>query len=352
MLNFILQRIFYGFLALVGVVILVFILFNILPNDPARLTLGQRADVASIEAIKKDLGLDKSKSQQFLLYINDISPISILKDNAENLEKYNYKKLFPIGSERYVTYKAPYLRYSYQSRKDVSDILIEALPKTVALAFSAIFLAIIIGIPFGIIAALKQFTWLDDSILVTSILGISQPSYFSGIVLALIFGYWLSDWTGLNYVGSIWEFDDYGNEILVLKNLILPGIALGIRPIAVITQLTRSSMLDVMNQDYIRTAYAKGLSYWNVVVKHGLRNAMNPVLTAISGWFAGLLAGSYFIEIIFDFKGLSYVTIQAISTSDFPVAMGSVLFTAVIFVVVNILVDILYGVLDPRVAIE
>jgi len=314
------------------------------------MTLGQRADVSSVEAIRKELGLDKPKSVQFMYYLNDLSLISFHEDSPKNQEKYNYTKLFNVG-ETAMAFKWPYLRKSYQTKRDVNAILLDALPKTVILALSAIILALFIGVVFGVIAALKQFSFLDNSVLVTAIMGISLPSYFSGIVLALIFGYLLADYTGLNYSGGLWVLDDYGNEKLVLKNLILPAIALGIRPIAIITMLTRSSMLDVLGQDYIRTGFAKGLSYWTVIIKHALRNALNPVLTAASGWFAGLLAGAYFIEIIFDFKGLGYVTIKAIETLDFPVVMGSVLFAAVVFVTVNILVDILYGVLDPRVSV-
>lgn len=351
MIQFIVKRLLQGALSLFGVVLLVFLLFNILPSDPARMTLGQRADVSSVEAIKKELGLDRHPIVQFGFYLRDLSPISWHEDTAANQEKYEYSKLFTVGNTAVVA-KYPYLRRSYQSKREVRDILMEALPNTVILASLAILLAIIFGVSFGVIAALKQFSFTDNSILVTTVLGISQPSYFTGIVLALIFGYLLADYTGLNYVGGLWDFDDLGDPITVPKNLILPVIALGIRPIAIITQLTRSTMLDVLSQDYIRTAYAKGLSYWTVVVKHALRNALNPVLTAVSGWFAGLLAGSYFIEIIFDFKGLAYVTIKAIETLDFPVVMGSVLFTAVIFVTINIIVDIFYGVLDPRVSVE
>lgn len=351
MLQFIFRKLFTGGLSLFGVVVLVFVLFMILPTDPARMTLGQRADVASVEAIQKELGLDKPKHIQFLYYLNDLSPISFHKDTDTNKNKYSYSKLFNIG-ENGVVFKLPYLRKSYQNKRNVSAILLDALPKTIILASAAIFLAIIFGVMFGIIASLKQFSFIDNSVLVTSILGISLPSYFSGIVLALIFGYLLADYTGLNYTGGLWVLDDYGDEQLILKNLILPAIALGIRPVAIITMLTRSSMLEVLSQDYIRTAYAKGLSYWTVIVKHALRNALNPVVTAVSGWFAGLLAGAYFVEIIFDFKGLGYVTIKAIETLDFPVVMGSVLFAAVIFVTINILVDIMYGVLDPRVSVK
>ncbi len=350
MVAFVIKKLLYGILVLFGVIVIVFFLFNGL-GDPARLTLGQRADVATIEAVNKELGLDQPRWKQFLVYLNDVSPISIHEDTPKNEQKYEYSKLLPVGSSTLVA-KTPYLRRSYQSKRKVTDILLEALPKTLILGFTAILFATIIGVILGVIAAIKQFTFIDNSILVSSILGISQPSYFSGIILALIFGYWLGDWTGLNYTGGLYELNDYGDEVLTLKNLILPAIALGIRPVAIIVQLTRSTMLETLSQDYIRTAYAKGLSRYVVIMKHALRNALNPVVTVISGWLAAILAGAYFIEIIFDFKGLGYVTINALNNLDFPVAMGSILFAAVLFVIVTTLVDIIYGFLDPRVSVK
>jgi peptide/nickel transport system permease protein len=182
-------------------------------------------------------------------------------------------------------------------------------------------------------------------------LGISVPSYFSAIILGYIFGILLHDFTGLDQVGDITTIDDWGDEVITLKNLILPCLALGSRPIGIIFQLTRSSMLDVLSQDYIRTAKAKGLS--NVVVrfKHALRNALNPVVTTISAWFASLLAGAFFVEVIFDIKGLGYIAVNSLLNFDFPVTMGCVLFTAIVFIVVNFIVDILYAILDPRIRI-
>jgi len=348
MLNYIIKRFLYGLLVLLGVVFIVFWLFNGL-GDPARLTLGQRADVETIEAVNRELGLDKPRAVQFVMYLNDVLPFSIHEKNLKNKEKYGYLELIPIG-EKVVVLKAPYLRRSYQTKRPVMTMLMEALPKTVILALTAMLFATIVGIVLGVIAAIKQFSWIDNSILVSSILGISQPSYFSGIILALIFGYWLGDLTGLNYTGGLYVINDFGEEVLQLKNLILPALALGVRPVSIIVQLTRSSMLDVLSQDYIRTAQAKGLSKYKIVFKHALRNALNPVITAISGWLAGLLAGAYFVEIIFDYKGLGYLTINALNNLDFPVAMGAVLFTASLFVAINILVDILYGLLDPRIS--
>ena len=230
------------------------------------------------------------------------------------------------------------------------DVLLEALPGTLLLAIAAMFFATVIGLLLGIIAAVKRDTWIDGSAIFTSIIGISAPSFFMAIVIAYLFGIVLHNYTGLSLTGSWFDIDEItGKRYLTLQNLILPAITLGIRPLAIITQLTRSSMLDVMNQDYIRTAYAKGLSKKRVIFRHALPNALNPVITAITGWFAELLAGAFFVEYIFGWKGIGKITVDALEKLDYPVVMGSVLFSAAIFVVINILADILYGVIDPRV---
>jgi peptide/nickel transport system permease protein len=157
----------------------------------------------------------------------------------------------------------------------------------------------------------------------------------------------------LHITGSWFDIDiTTGERKLTLQNLILPAITLGIRPLAIITQLTRSAMLDVLDQDYIRTAYAKGLSRQQVIWKHGLRNALNPVITAVTGWFAELLAGAFFIEYIFGWKGIGKITVDALEKLDFPVVMGSVLVSATFFILINILADILYGIVDPRVRLK
>ena len=349
MFAFVIKRGIYGVFVLFGVAMLIFAMFKLLP-DPARMTMGQRPDVASIEAIRKAQHLDEPVYKQILFYLNDISVFSIHDDTPENQEEYGYSKLFAAGGSAYVI-KTPYLGRSMQNRKRVTEIIREAVPTTAILGFTAMGIATFIGIFFGIIAALNQFNFWDNAILSSTVLGISQPSYFSGVVLGLIFGYWLSDWTGLSNTGALFEMVGLSDELSFNpKNLILPAIALGIRPIAIIVQLTRSSMLDVMSQDYIRTARAKGLSKWKVIFKHGLRNALNPVVTTISGWFASVLAGSFFIEIIFDCKGLGFQTVMALNNFDLPVIMGTVLFVATVFVTVNILVDLTYGLLDPRVS--
>ncbi|MBU1759761.1 MAG: ABC transporter permease, partial [Bacteroidetes bacterium] len=326
-----------------------FFLFNILPADPARMTQGQRSDVQSLEAVRKEFGLDKPVSVQFLYYIDDLSPIAIHGADSASQAKYHYQKLFNINQTQALVLKFPYLRKSYQTKRDVTAILAETVPNTMILAFTAMLMATILGIFLGVIAAIYKDTWIDQSAIAGSILGISAPSFFAGIIIAWLFGFVLSNYTGLNMSGSLYDYDPFNGEVLVWKNLILPMVTLGLRPLAIIMQLTRGAMLDVMQQDYIRTAKAKGLGRKAIIFKHALKNALNPIVTAVSGWFASLLAGSFFVEYIFGFNGLGKATVDALELADLPVIMGAILFIAFIFVIINILADILYAVLDPRV---
>ena len=345
MLRYLLKKLFYGLLVLAGVVVLVYVLFQGF-GDPARLVMGQTGDTKTSENIRRELHLDKSKWQQFVLYLNDVSPIGF--HSAEEIRKKDLNGIF-VGGDNKVGLKVPYLRTSYQTKKPVSTVLWEALPGTLMLALAAMLLAVVIGIPLGVVAAVKQNTWMDSSAIFASILGISAPSFFMGIIIAYVFGFLLTDYTGLHITGSWFDIDSEGARRLTLQNLVLPAITLGIRPLAIITQLTRSAMLDVLDQDYIRTAYAKGLGRKTVIWKHGLRNALNPVITAITGWFAELLAGAFFIEYIFGWRGIGKVTVDALEKLDFPVVMGSVLLSATFFILVNILADLMYGWVDPRV---
>lgn len=351
MLRFLARRIRYSLLVLAGVITVVFFLFNVLPGDPARLTMGQRSDLASVENARREMNLDKPLATRYFLYLNDISPIGYHKRDSADKAKYSYVTLLPLGNHA-LGLKAPYLGRSYNTKREVNAVLTEALPGTIILALAAMIIATICGILLGIVAALKKDTWLDTSSIAASVAGVSMPSFFAGLVIAYFFGYVLHSYTGLNMTGSLWEYDAITGRHLALKNLILPAIALGIRPLAIITQLTRSALLDVLSQDYIRTAYAKGLSTTKVVFRHALPNALNPVVTAISGWLAELLAGSFFVEYIFGWKGVGKITVDALDKFDFPLVMGSVLLTAFIFIIVNLVTDMLYGWLDPRVRLQ
>ncbi len=342
------KKLLYGLAVMAGIVIVVFVLFNILPGDPARMTMGQRADVQSLDAVRKEFGLDQSKPIQFFLYINDLSPIGYHENAAPAREKYHYAKLFNMGTH-VLALKWPYLRRSYQTKREVTTILSETVPNTIVLAATAMLFATIIGVFLGVISAVNKGTWIDHAANTFAILGISAPSFFAGIIIAWLFGFVWSDYTGLNMSGSLYSYDPFRGEIMTWKNLWLPMITLGLRPLAIIVQLTRSAMLDVLAQDYIRTARAKGLGRRAIVYKHALKNALNPVITAISGWFASLLAGSFFVEYVFGYNGLGRATVAALEMSDFPVVMGAILFIALVFVVINILVDVLYAFVDPRI---
>lgn len=349
MLSLIIKKLLYSLLVLLGVVILVFFLFQGF-GDPSRLVMGQTGDSTTQANIRKDLNLDQPRWKQFALYMNDVSPICIYE--KEEIKSKQLHGIF-IGAEIKVGLKIPYLRKSYQTKREVGSVLMEALPGTLMLAMAAMFIAVFIGIPLGVLAAVKKDSWLDTISVFASIVGISAPSFFMGIIIAYVFGFVLSDWTGLHITGNWFDVDEItGERKLTLQNLALPAITLGIRPMAIITQLTRSSMLDVLNQDYIRTAYAKGLGKMTVIWKHALRNALNPVITAVTGWFAELLAGAFFVEYIFGWKGIGKVTVDALEKLDFPVVMGSVLLSAAFFIIINILADVLYGIVDPRVRIQ
>ncbi|MFY0255594.1 ABC transporter permease [Chitinophaga sp. 30R24] len=348
MLRFLLHKTGYGLLVLLGVVVLVFFLFNVLPGDPARLTLGQRADVASLENVRKELHLDQPVGMQFLYYLNDLLPLGVYTE-PEAGGNFHYFAIAHLPAGKLLLLKTPYLRRSYQGKKPVWDILTEALPGTLLLALAAMLLATVAGIALGVLSAVKQNTWMDTGAVFASVVGISAPSFFAGIVIAYLFGFVLSDYTGLHMTGSLFDIDPFRGRVLNLRNLILPAITLGIRPLAIIVQLTRSAMLDALHQDFIRTAYAKGLPKSRVVLQHALPNALNPVITAITGWFAELLAGAFFVEYIFGWKGIGKITVDALDKFDFPVVMGAILFTAGIFVIVNILADLIYTWIDPRI---
>jgi len=426
LINYFFKKLSYGILVLLGVITLVFFVFNLKPGDPARMAAGQKITPELIQAIEKKLNLDLPVMNRFGLYLNDVSPVSV--HNAVNAEsrifldndKYVYTKLFSLGKEKQLVLKWPYLSQSFQSNRKVSDIISQALPGTIILACISIVIALIIGVLAGVVSAVNKDSWIDKLILILSVIGMSGPSFFIAILVAWVggllwydqipvpvwpfilamlymvyggvksgfknsksigalgkallvgFGVWLAvyavlsviglgawfGWsfhlpgTGLNMTGSLYSLDEWEGLYLNPKNLILPAITLGIRPLGVVVQLTRSSLLEELKKDYVRTARAKGLSENKVVFKHALRNALNPVVTAVSGWFASMLAGAVFVEFVFGWKGLGLEIFNALEKEDFPVVMGAVLVISFMFVILNILVDMLYGIIDPRVRVS
>ncbi|WP_344786739.1 ABC transporter permease [Postechiella marina] len=358
MINYLLNKTGYALLTLFGVVTVIFLLFNVLPGDPAKMMLGQNQTAEQVKTVKQKYGFDKPLKTQYLYYINDLLPISFHSNNKEDytflrVNKYKAIKLFTIGNTTTVI-KPPYLRESFTKQgKKVSQVLAETLPNTFVLAISAIVIAIILGVALGIVSALYKDKWLDKTIQIFSTLGMSVPSFFSAILFAWLFGYVLHKYTNLEMTGSLYELDDFGESMHIKwKNLILPAVVLGIRPLAVVIQLMRNSLLEVFNQDYIRTARAKGLSEFQIIKKHAIKNALNPVVTAISGWFASMLAGAVFVEYIFGWNGLGKEIVNALNTLDLPVIMGAVLVIATLFVIINIFVDLIYVWLDPKVKLE
>ena len=349
------QKIGYALLTLLGVVTVIFMLFTILPGDPARMMLGQNETAEQVAIVKKKYGFDKPMSVQYLRYLNDLSPISFHSKNSEDYTylsgKYNATKLFSVGNTT-IALKFPYLRESFQKNgKKVSEVIAETLPNTFVLAVSAIVIAMVIGIFLGIISVLFKDGFIDKAVQLISTLGMSVPSFFSAIIFAWIFGFLLHKYTNLNMTGSLYEVDDFGNgKYIQWKNLILPAIVLGIRPLAVVSQLMRNSLLEVLDEDYIRTAKAKGLSFYQIIKRHALKNSLNPVVTAVSGWFASMLAGAVFVEYIFGWNGLGKEIVNALNTLDLPVIMGAVLVIATLFILINIFVDIIYGWLDPKIS--
>lgn len=308
MLSYIVRKFFYSILILFGVITVTFLLMYVIPGDPARLMLGQRADVASIEAIRKQLGLDDPLYIQYVRFIGK----AIQGD----------------------------LGRSYSSNRDVLKTILETFPATGILAVSSIIVSTIVGVLIGVISAVRPYSLRDNFSMLFALFGISFPPFAFGLIMALVFGSWL----------KIFPISGYLNNGIIY--LVMPMLTLALRPLAIIARLTRSSMLDVLGQDYVRTARAKGIGYWTVTIKHALRNALNPVVTTISAWLAGLLGGAFFIEYIFNWPGIGLLAINSILSLDFPMIQGTVLFTAVVFIIINMLVDIIYAFLDPKVKLS
>ena len=354
----ILKKISSMFITLYGVVTIIFFLFNVLPGDPAQMMLGQNENSEQLEILKKKYGFDKPVVVQYLYYLNDLSPFSLHFKDSNNISyiddgKYNFINLFDFKKFQLVI-KLPYLRESYQKNGVlVSEIIKNTLPNTIVLAISSISIAVFLGLFLGIFSAINKNSWIDYSIQIFSTLGMSVPSFFSAIIFAWIFGFVLNEYTGLNMTGSLYELDDFGDKLtLNFYNLILPSLVLGIRPVAVISQMMRNSLLKELSKNYIRTAYSKGLSKFRIIRDHAIKNSLNPVITALSGWFASMVAGSVFVEYIFGWNGLGKEIVNSLNNLDVPVLIGSVIVIAFIFILINIFVDIIYSILDPKIKLD
>ena len=352
MFKFLFRKASHSFLVVLGIISFIFILFNIIPADPAKMMLGDRDDIIQLEKIRKKYNLDKPILNRYFLYLNDLSFISIHSKENEKFKIYRSKKIFETNN-RVVLIKRPFLGESfYFKEKEVLEIILDVFPNTIVLAFLSILFAICISIPIGVICAVRKNSFFDKFCIFFSSLGMSLPSFFSAILVMWLFAYKLNWLTNLNVVGSLYEIDDLGRgEYIKIKNLILPVFTLGIRPIAVIMSLTRNSLLDTLSSDFVRTARSKGLSEKRVIIIHALRNSLTSVLTTASGWFASMLSGAVFVEYIFGWNGIGKLLVDSINNMDFPLVMGLILLIGVCFVFINILVDIIYNLLDPRIKI-
>jgi peptide/nickel transport system permease protein len=331
LVEFIGRRILQIIPVLLGVSIIVFFMVRAIPGDPAQILLGQTATQEQVQAMRAQMGLDKPVPVQYVLFLRD----AFTGDLGES-----------IVTGRPVTVE-----------------LMARLPATLELTAFAMFVAVLVGVPVGVISAVKQYSILDKITSVLALTGISMPIFWLAMILVVIFtvnlqllpfpGRLSSETTitaitGLVLVDSLLTFN-FAGFWDGLKHLILPAVALGTIPMAVVTRMTRSSMLEVMNEDYVRTARAKGVVPWRVVFKHALRNAMLPTVTVIGLQTGLLMGGAIITETIFAWPGVGQIAYDSINRRDYAMIQGVVLYGALLFVLVNLLVDILYAVLDPRV---
>lgn len=331
MIKYIVKRLLMLIPVLIGVSLIVFFLLRVCAPDPAPVVLGQHATDAQIEAWRDANGLNDSVVTQYVDFIKG----AVTGDFGE----------------------------SYYTHKPVLEEIGARFPATLEIAIFAIIIASIFGIAIGVIAAVKKNSIIDNASMVLSLVGVSIPIFWLGILFIIFFVKilgWLpasgridsmlrpEDITGLYLIDTLvtGDFDAFKNA---LWHLILPGCTLALYTLAIISRMTRSSMLDTLNQDYIRTARSKGLSEGRVIVKHGLRNALMPIVTVIGLQFGSLLGGAVLTETVFAWPGIGKYTVECITKSDFPVIQAVVLIIATIFVLMNLIVDIIYAFLDPRI---
>jgi len=300
-----LSKLFGALIVIFGVTSLVFFLIHLVPGDPIDFILGDHPREADRLAMQQRLGLDLPLMTQYLNFL-----WGVLR--------------FDFGM-------------SFHYQKPVADIILNRLPATIQLTFISILFAVLIAFPLGVIAALKKNTWIDRGTMMFSLLGVSIPNFWLGPILILVFS-----------LGLGW-FPVSGKD--GLDSYVLPAFALGTALAAILSRMVRSSLLEVLNEDFMRTAKAKGLSRFQVVVKHGLRNALLPVITLLGLQLGALLGGAVITETVFSWPGIGKLTIDAILSRDYPIVQASVLLISLFYVFVNILTDLVYAWADPRIRI-
>ncbi|MDR1649609.1 MAG: ABC transporter permease [Synergistaceae bacterium] len=305
MLSYIVRKVLYTIPVLWGVVTVVFIVINIVPGDPVAIMTGQRGDEATLAKIRADMGLDLPMGAQYVRFLGQLCRGD-------------------LGT-------------SYRNNEPVSSAILTRLWATGKLALGALFLGTVLGVAAGVVSAVKKYSFFDYSAMFVAIAGVSAPVFWVGLLLLLLFAYILKWIPGVGYGDGS------------LKYLILPMITLGVRPAALTARLSRSCMLEVLSQDYIRTAKAKGLKKHIVVMRHAMKNAMIPVVTIIGTQVSSLLSGAVLTESIFAWPGIGRLSVDSLLARDLPMIRGVVVFMAVTFLLTNLLVDISYGFLDPRI---
>lgn len=328
---YIIKRVLNVIVMLFAVSVIIFLLIRLAPGDPARTLAGEHASAEMLEQMRKEWGLDKPIYVQYIIWFNH----AIKGDFGRSILTHN----------------------------SVLNELLYRFPSTLELSIFAMIFATFIGLFAGIISAVKRYSIFDYFTMLIALFGVSMPVFWLGIMLLILFGlkldllpiggrlgvfYSIKPITGLYLIDSLVSLN-FPAFIDAVKHLILPSIALGTIPMAFIARITRSSMLDVMSRDYIRTARAKGLKEKSVIMKHALRNALIPIITASGTEFALLLGGAVLTETVFSWPGLGTYIVQAVNARDYPVVQGAVIFIALIIAVVNLIVDLLYAVIDPRI---
>ena len=303
MTGYLARRLLQAVPVIFGVLVITFAVTRLTPGDPAEIMAGLEASPEAVESIRVALGLDKPIVTQFVISVRDIS-------------RGDLGRSFFLG-------------------RDVSELIGEALPRTAQLALVALAFTVVIGIPTGIMSAVRKDTWIDGAARGTALVGVSIPPFFAGLLAILVFSYYVT-----------W-FPSFGSG--TWKHLVLPGFTLGLFSTGLVMRLTRSAMLDVLSEDYVRTARAKGLSERTTLYVHALRNASIPVVTVIGLQLGGLLSGTVLTETVFSYPGIGRLLARSIFERDYPVVQGLILLIAMIYVAVNLLVDVVYSLIDPRI---
>lgn len=312
MSSFILRRLLALFPVLLGVSVVIFIVIHLTPGDPAILMAGPEATGEVLDQIRKDYGLDRPLPVQYVAWLSHV----VRGDLGESI----------------------FLR------RPVVDEILDKLQNTAILAGASLLMSTTLGILFGIISATKQYSLLDRAVTLISLFGVSMPVFWLGMVLIIVFAGTLRLLPAQGMISPAG-----GGTVDVLRHLVLPAIALALPSMTIVTRLTRSAMLEVIRQDYMRTAFAKGLATRTVYYRHALKNALIPVITVVGAQVGYLLGGAVLVEFVFSWPGLGTLVVTSIGTRDYPVVQGATLVIGAIFVLVNLVVDVIYAYIDPRI---